>query len=202
MSFSFSSERTYSTDICAPAGVYLQFKGARVANHGFVVRGDIGIHTDNSLLCVTPNNTNCCSTAETGGAPLGNWYFPNGTEVPPDSTGWLFYITRGPGVVRLHRHDGGEPGIYLCEIPDQSGVNQTLYVGLYAITSATSGEQNKMFALYMCNGKHSPCFVPMSNLWFSVDQDFLPACTFVSSCIQNFALGICLSTSCCLFCSG
>ena len=123
------------------AGVYLQLlDGTRVPNHGFVGRGDLSRPTDNPLLCVTPDNTTCCSTAETGGAPLGNWYFPNGTQVPPDSTGWNFYINRGPGVLRLHRHTGGVSGIYRCMIPDQSGVNQTLYVGLYAITDQPSGK--------------------------------------------------------------
>ena len=123
------------------AGVYLQLlDGTRVPNHGFVGRGELSRPTDNPLLCVTPDNMTCCSTAETGGALLGNWYFPNGTEVPPDSTGWLFYITRGPGVVQLHHRTGGDSGIYHCVIPDQSGVNQTLYVGLYAITSVTSGK--------------------------------------------------------------
>ena len=69
------------------AGVYLQLlDGTRVSNHGFVIRGDLSRPTDNPLLCVTPDNTTCCSTAETGGAPLGNWYFPNGTKVPSDST--------------------------------------------------------------------------------------------------------------------
>ena len=118
------------------AGVHLQLlDGTRVSNHGFLHRGEL-----NPLLCVTPDNTTCCSAAETGGAPLGNWYFPNGTEVPPDSTGWLFYSTRGPGLVRLHRRTGGVSGIYRCEIPDLSGVNQTIYVGLYTITRVTSGE--------------------------------------------------------------
>ena len=127
--------------LCLSAGVYLQLLGgARVPNHGFVGRGDLSGPTDNPLLCVTPDNITCCSTVETGGAPLGNWYFPNGTEVPPDSTGWLFYCTRGPGVVRLHRRTGGMSGIYHCVIPDQSGVNQTLYVGLYTISIQESGK--------------------------------------------------------------
>ena len=92
---------------------------------------------------MTPDNVTCCSTAETGGAPLGNWYFPNGTDVPPDSTGWNFYRTRGPGVVRLHQLynlTGGVPGIYCCEIPDLTGDNQTLDVGLYDITRMASGK--------------------------------------------------------------
>ena len=135
----------------SPAGVYLQINKKRVANHGFVARGDIDIHTNNSLLCVTPNNTNCCSSAETEGDPLGNWYFPNGTEVPTNDTGWPFYITRGPGVVRLHRHTGGVSGIYRCVIPDQSGVNQTLYVGLYAVSDIKSGKQNNLMHDLCCS---------------------------------------------------
>ena len=98
---------------------------------------------NNPLLCVTPANVTCCSTAETGGAPLGNWYFPNETEVPTNDTGWLFYITRGPGVVRLHRLynlTAGVPGIYRCEIPDLIGGTQTLDVGLYDLTSMASGK--------------------------------------------------------------
>ena len=69
-------------------------------------------------------------------------------------------------MARLHRRTGGVSGIYHCVIHDQSGVNQTLYVGLYAITSITSGKQNKMYALYMSDGKHYHVLV---------DQDFLLA---------------------------
>ena len=110
--------------------------GTHVENHGFLLRGGL---RNNPLLCVTPDNTSCCSNVESGGAPLGSWYFPNGTEVPSDGTGWQFYITRDPGVVRLHRRTGGVSGIYHCDIPDQSGVNQTLDVGLY-IAVQSSGK--------------------------------------------------------------
>ena len=44
-------------------------------------------------------------------------------------------------MVHLHRRTGGVSGIYRCEIPDLSGVNQTLYVGLYAISIQESGKQ-------------------------------------------------------------
>ena len=43
-------------------------------------------------------------------------------------------------MVRLHRRTGGVSGIYHCEIPDQSGVNQTLSVGLYSTSAQTSGK--------------------------------------------------------------
>ena len=136
---------TNAAGTCALTDVHLELSnGTQVANHGFLYRGEL---RDNPLLCVTPDNITCCSSAETGGASLGNWYFPNGTEVPTNDTGWLFYITRGPGVVQLHRRIGGVSGIYHCVIPNQSGVNQTLYVGLYAITITTSGKLNKMYAL-------------------------------------------------------
>ena len=59
-------------------------------------------------------------------------------------------------MVQLHRRTGGVSGIYHCVIPDQSGVNQTLYVGLYAISNITSGEQMRCIALYMSDGKHYP----------------------------------------------
>jgi len=56
----------------------------------------------------------------------------------------FFYTTRGTGVIRLHHNRGGlgerPRGIFYCELPDQTGVNQTLYVGLYAVAVETSGE--------------------------------------------------------------
>ena len=51
-------------------------------------------------------------------------------------------------MVRLHVRGGGMSGIYHCEIPDQSGVNQTLYVGLYAITIHESGKRNKCICTF------------------------------------------------------
>ena len=47
-------------------------------------------------------------------------------------------------MVRLHRRDKGVSGIHHCVVPDQSGVNQTLYVGLYSLTSVPSGKQNNL----------------------------------------------------------
>ena len=37
-----------------------------------------------------------------------------------------------PSAVSLHRRSGTPPtGVYSCEIPDASGTNQSIYVGIY-----------------------------------------------------------------------
>jgi len=123
----------------------LELNGTRIPNgHGFVAPMEIDISNGEPLLCVTPQST-CCSSAESiGGALPGNWYFPNGDQVS-SNTSQVFYTTRGTGVIRLHRNRGGlgerPRGIFRCELPDQTGVNQTLYVGLYALTVETSGKR-------------------------------------------------------------
>lgn len=47
-------------------------------------------------------------------------------------------------MIRLHHNRAGlgerPHGIFYCELPDQTGVKQTLYVGLYAVAVETSGE--------------------------------------------------------------
>ena len=97
---------------------------------------DIG-EDDGALLCIT-NYTDCCRPTYTGemGSVLGNWYFPNGTRLPSrTSIADDFYRTRGQMVVRLHRRRGGVEGIYRCEIPGAMNVTQTIYIGVYSVSS-------------------------------------------------------------------
>ena len=112
--------------------VWFSLKGTTYQNDSIVILENIGEGGD-SLLCVN-SLTVCCHQTNTGGSVLGNWFFPNGTEV--SSSGEMF-ITRGQMVVRLNRRRGKVEGIYRCEILDATNVNQTLYIGLY---SATTGE--------------------------------------------------------------
>ena len=112
--------------------VWFSLDGTTYQNNSNVILENIG-EGDDALLCIT-NLTDCCHQNNTGGPVLGNWFFPNGTEV--SSSGEMF-ITRGQRVVRLNRRRDGVEGIYRCEIPDATNVNQTLYIGLY---SATTGE--------------------------------------------------------------
>ena len=102
---------------------------------------DIGIG-DDALLCIT-NQTACCRDPYSGGngSALGKWFFPNETTVPSATANvstnekWDFYRDRGQMVVRLNRRRGGEEGIYRCEIPDAMTVIQTIYIGVYSIST-------------------------------------------------------------------
>ena len=116
--------------------------GTTYQNNSLVTLEDIGEGYD-ALLCMT-DNTACCARAQSpGGGILGDWYYPNGTEVGNYVAGyynnelWEFYRNRGPSVVRLNRRRGGVTGIYSCEIPDAAGVDQTITIGVY---DARSGE--------------------------------------------------------------
>ena len=95
---------------------------------------DIGENDTDALLCMT-NLTACCRSHT--GLSLGNWFLPNGTRVPSYNVSSDFYRDRGQMVVRMKRRGGGEDGIYRCEIPDSTKVNQTIYIGVY---NAGTGE--------------------------------------------------------------
>ena len=86
-----------------------------------------------ALLCTT-DLTGCCKHPPTA---IGNWFFPNGTKVPHSNEPWDFHTNRDEMVVRLNRRKDGVDGIYRCDIPDSSNVNQTIYIGVY---SAGTGE--------------------------------------------------------------
>ena len=105
---------------------------------------DIGDGGD-ALLCRT-DLTACCRGSDTpsGMGALGEWFFPNESALPnmlpflnnlPNP--WEFYRNRGQSVVRMNRRRGGVTGIYRCEIPDTTDVDQTMYIGVY---TATTGE--------------------------------------------------------------
>ena len=83
---------------------------------------------------------------------MGDWFFPNGTPLDGynahgdilfycDRTGAESASSMSDATVRLHRRNGatGPTGLYHCVIPDSSGVNQTLFVGIY-----TNRENSKL----------------------------------------------------------
>ena len=73
-----------------------------------------------------------CVSALDINTDIGQWRYPNGTLVDAfvDSLYRLFRARR----VDLFRRStirSDQEGIYTCRIPDENGVVQTLYVGIY-----------------------------------------------------------------------
>ena len=79
---------------------------------------------------------------------IGTWYSPNGTEVSRVESSPLYSNNTPTGQIGLLRTGGISPtgntpaigyeGLYRCVIPNEEGVNQTLYVAAYG-----NGEFNK-----------------------------------------------------------
>ena len=79
---------------------------------------------------------------------IGTWYRPNGTEVSRVASSPLYSNNTPTGQIGLLRNGGISPtgyplaigyeGLYSCVIPNEEGVNQTLYVATYG-----NGEFNK-----------------------------------------------------------
>ena len=116
---------------------WFSLRNTAYQNNSCVTLEDIG-EGDDALLCLA-NLTDCHQPSHTDamGLVLGNWFFPNGTTVPSNGTSFDFYSDRIEMVVRLNRRQGGEEGIYRCEIHDSLNVTQTIYIGVYA---ASTGE--------------------------------------------------------------
>ena len=87
-----------------------------------------------ALECHTDDTTCCRGTEIPDGTGRGEWYFPNGTVVPPSGSGTGFYRTRDHMVIRLNRIEEADTpmqtGVYRCVIPGAGGVSLTRYVTL------------------------------------------------------------------------
>ena len=86
--------------------------------------------TDDALWCQSANNS----------SNIGLWYYPNGTLVPlfdGNIDTWNgpspVVSKRFTGQIALARTAGLKDyeGLYICIIPNENGVNQTLVVGAY-----------------------------------------------------------------------
>ena len=117
------------------SGVGLTLNGMSLTNNSIVTNTDIG--TGAAALVCTTTYTPCCSSFNN---PETQWYFPNGTQVQ-NILSLPYRRTRGrfPGRVTLNRNSESTiTGIFHCDIPDVSGVTQSLYVGIYTSTTGES----------------------------------------------------------------
>ena len=102
-----------------------------LANNSIVAMTYIGTGSA-ALLCSTIY-TPCCDSAN----PETQWYFPNGSQVP-NNPALPYQRTRGtnPGRVILNRNSEDTiMGMFHCDVPDASNALQSLYVGIYTITT-------------------------------------------------------------------
>ena len=79
----------------------------------------------NALHCLT-NLITCCRVPRR----MGQWILPNGSDLLGSGTD--FYTHRGPGAVLLNCRASavGPTGLFTCQVPDGSGTNRTLYIGV------------------------------------------------------------------------
>ena len=95
--------------------------------------------TDGGALECHTDDTTCCRGIDNppNGTGRGEWYYPNGTVVPPPGGGTGFYRTRDRMVIRLNRMGlsqgsflADSSGVYRCEIPSANGTSITRFIEL------------------------------------------------------------------------
>ena len=98
--------------------------GYNLSNNSYIYSPDIG-DGDRALKCVTDSD-NCCNNSTVGG-----WRDESGRPVYQGADGTTcLYVTRGDGVISLHRKRGcydHTSGLWRCDIPDSSGELQSIY---------------------------------------------------------------------------
>ena len=115
-----------------PTAVGFFLRGVLYPNNSVVSLTDIG-EGYNALHCLT-NLTTCCRGRDGGSA--GEWFLPGQTSPvvgvnAPNAGTESFTRSRGPSAVLLNRRTStGPTGLYTCQVPDGSGTNRTLYIGV------------------------------------------------------------------------
>ena len=118
---------TYTSLLDNATGVYFELRGEVLANNSAINMADIGTG-ESALLCKT-DKVSCCGTPPDR---AGEFYYPNGVQVPVRSTGEEFYRDRRAQRIRLNQRQGTNlpTGVFRCEIPDASDVKQKLFITL------------------------------------------------------------------------
>jgi hypothetical protein len=123
---------------------------------------------NDALYCQSANNS----------SNIGVWYYPNGTQVPLFTGGFLdssapnpIFSKRFTGQIALARRDGlsGIEGLYTCIIPDENGTDHTLVVGIYRTATYNSNDgpdadPSMMFSLISTRDANPPVFTLSFNV--------------------------------------
>ena len=103
-----------------------------IRNNSNIRIGEIGEGDDGALICVT-DLIWCCRNADTPGmGGAGEWFYPNGSAVPIEGSGYDFYRSRGTGIVRLnHRNNAMSTiGQFCCVVPDATFTNSNTCINI------------------------------------------------------------------------
>ena len=105
--------------------VHLELNGEVYLNNSALPLTDIGEGTS-ALYCRT-DKEECCGTVPNR---FGQFYYPNGVQVPIGSWQQGFY--RGNQIIRLNRREGimSPMGTYWCEIPNADDETVKIYITL------------------------------------------------------------------------
>ena len=107
--------------------VYFEINGKVYLNNSAIPLIETGEDTS-ALYCKT-NKEECCGTVPNR---FGQFYYPNGTQVPVFRQQQGFYRNRGEQVIRLNRREGNTSpiGTYRCEIPNADDMMVKIYITL------------------------------------------------------------------------
>ena len=118
-----------------PTDLRFRLSGTVYVNNSVIPITDIGVEGSTTPLICNTDRTPCCRIPFDSSSLMGEWHYPNGSMVQGNEFRHNMYRTRGvnDGTVNLFRRSNDiiSPfGSYCCEIPDSSGVNQTLCANL------------------------------------------------------------------------
>ena len=117
---------------CQPVPRFEHDNGV-LPNNSYILYSNITTG-DRALKCVT-DRVDCCTDPD-----VGNWTYETGRAVQQRANGAnCLYVTRGQREVSLNRNSTCYPefGLWRCDIPDSSGVIQSMYI---YIVNDSSGE--------------------------------------------------------------
>ena len=117
---------------------YISFMGQTLDNNSYIDINEVGrpdFSGGEGVQCITDLDT-CCSGTQ--GGHRGNWFFPNGMQLPNPAMDIDTFQSREARRVELRSNNNANSpvGIYRCDIPTNAdiSVRDTLYVGLYTAT--------------------------------------------------------------------